>query len=140
MQSRSSCFSFLFLTTCQVLTGEQPFRGVKLTEHTLNISSGLRPDKPEDAETIGISESLWKLIQKCWDGEKTRRPRIQEVVEGVADAAANWHVLAPPSVVKHEEDTIEKESKSLEHSKFLSFSLVPLVHRPSMQPEYSGLT
>ena len=128
------------MTTCQVLTGEQPFRGVKSTEHALNISSGLRPVKPENAELIGISESLWELIQKCWDGEKTRRPQIQEVVEGVADAAADWHVLTPPSVVEHEEDTIEEQSKSLEHSKLSFFSLVLLVHRPSVQPEYSGLT
>lgn len=139
MQSKSSCFFLLFLTTCQVLTGERPFHGVKPTELAFNISSGVRPAKPENAEAIGISESLWELIQKCWDRRKTRRPQIQEVVEGVANAAANWDVFTPPSVMGPEEDTIEKESDELEHSELSSFSIVPLVHRPSVSRNIPAL-
>ena len=119
---------FLFpLTICQILTGEQPFRGIKSLELALHISTGSRPPKPEDAETIGISEPLWKLIQKCWEGDKARRPQIQEVVDGVTSAAANWDVLTPPSGTEHWEDTAEEESDELAHGEFSLFSIALLV-------------
>jgi len=123
----------------QVLTGEQPFSGINPIELAFKISSGFRPTKPENAEAIGISESLWKLIQKCWDGERTRRPQIQEVVEGVADAAANWHVVIPPSVTKNREDTDEEESDGLGSCEFSSFHILPPVFRPSVQLGYPRL-
>jgi len=123
----------IFLAIHQVLTGEQPFSGIKSIEVAFKISSGFRPAKPENAEAIGISESLWKLIQKCWDSERTRRSQIQEVVEGVADAAANWHVVAPPSITKHGEDTDEEESDELESCEFSSFHILPPVFKPSAQ-------
>ena len=108
-----------FLTLCQVLTGEQPFRDIKPREVAYHVATGVRPGKPVDAETIGISDSLWKLIQKCWDGEKTRRPQIQEVVAGIGDAADNWHADMPPSGTEHREDSApEEESDELKHGEF----------------------
>jgi len=131
---------FLFsLTICQILTGQQPFHGIKSLELALHISAGARPTKPEDAEAIGISEPLWRLIQKCWEGDNTRRPQIQEVVDGVTSAAANWHVLTPPSGTEYWEDTAEEESDELAHGEFSLFSIVPPVFRPSVQLGYSCL-
>jgi hypothetical protein len=137
VSSQSSCF---FLKICQVLTGEQPFRGIKPLELAFQIPSGLRPARPENAEAIGISESLWELIQKCWDGKNTRRPQVQEVVDGVANAVDNWHVLAPPGAMEHWEDSVEEDSDELQHGEFSLFSIVPPVFRPSVQPEYSRIT
>jgi len=111
----------------QVLTGEQPFRNIKATELAYHVSFGVRPDLPANAEAIGISDSLWKLIRKCWDGEKTRRPRIQEVVTGVGRVAAKWHTEMPPSATEHREDSVVSEesgdNKHGESSCFLSHRL-----------------
>ena len=137
---RHRCRDVFFLTTCQVLTGEQPFRGIKSPELAFRVSTGVRPAKPESAETIGISEPVWNLIQKCWDGNISRRPQIQEVVTGVANAATNWDVLTPPSVIEHVEDAVEEESDELEHGEFSSFRAVLPVFRPPLaQLEYSRL-
>ncbi|KAF9644384.1 kinase-like protein [Thelephora ganbajun] len=104
------------LVILQVLTGELPFRNIKPLELAYHVSSGVRPDRPLNTEVIGISNSLWKLIQKCWDGEKTRRPRVQEVVEGVGNAATNWHTDMPPSVIEQSEDSVaEEDSDELKH-------------------------
>jgi len=84
--SRSAYF---FLTSYQVLTGEAPFREFKPLELAYHVSHGARPEKPANAKAIGVSDSLWELIQKCWGDDRTRRPQIQEVVAGVGDAAAN---------------------------------------------------
>ena len=135
MPSKSSCF----LTICQVLTGEQPFRGIRPSEIAYWVSTGFRPDKPENAEAIGISEPLWNLIQKCWDGDRSQRPQIQEVVEGVANVADKWRVLTPPNVTEHREDSVEEESDELVHGEFSLFPIVPPVFRSSVQSEYSSL-
>ncbi|KAF9789265.1 kinase-like domain-containing protein [Thelephora terrestris] len=84
------------LVIFQVLTGEMPFRGVRATELAFNLVQGLRPDKPANAPTIGFSDSLWTFVQQCWHGDRNSRPRVVEVVEHLAEAAANWHGLMPP--------------------------------------------
>ena len=116
---------------CQVLTGKQPFRDMKPPELAYHVSSGFRPEKPADAEAIGISDSLWKLIQKCWDGEKARRPQVQEVVTRVGDTAASWRTEVPPSAMEHREESAEEDSDELKHGEFISFSLALFSHRPS---------
>jgi len=63
-------------------------------------------------------------MQKCWDGHPNRRPQIQEVVEGMGNAAAKWRVVAPPSPVENAEDSAEEESDELAHG---GFSLAPVV-------------
>ena len=138
-----ACISspLLFLTICQVLTGEMPFREVKSLELGLHVWSGHRPSKPENAEDIGITDSLWKLIQKCWDGEKMRRPKIQQIVDGAGNAAANWHELIPPSTAADTEDTYEDDSEDeLKHGQPLPFRFVPHVFRFLLQLGYSSLT
>jgi hypothetical protein len=95
-------------------------------ELAYHVSFGVRPEKPANAETIGISDSLWGLMQKCWEGDRTRRPRIQEAVTGVGDAAASWHTDMPPSGTEHQEDSnAEEDSDELKHSEFLLVPIAP---------------
>ena len=129
-----SLSTWLFLTFWQVLTGDQPFHRIKSTELVYHVSNGLRPEKPENAEAIGISDPLWGLIQKCWDGERTRRPQIQVVVAGVGSAAVNWRTDMPPGGTEHQEEPVSEEpSSDSKHSEFLflisycAISLAPFV-------------
>ena len=116
----------LSLTIRQVLTGEQPFRNIKPLELAYHVSLGVRPEKPANADAIGISDSLWKLMQRCWEGDRTRRPRIQEVVAGICDAATDWHTDMPPSSTEHREDSDDEEdSDELKYSKFLLVLIAP---------------
>ena len=130
----------LFSTISQVLTGERPFREIGSLELGLHVWSGNRPPKPENAGDIGISDPLWELIQKCWDGEKTRRPKIEEVVDGVGDAAANWHALIPPSTAVHTRGSEEGVSDELKGSESLPFHIVLRVFTLFVQLAYSGPT
>ena len=81
----------------QVLTGRFPFNYNTVHERTHAIISGVRPGKPENAEAIGLSAALWKLVQECWSEERARRPTVHVIVDIVRDAAARWHVHVPPS-------------------------------------------
>jgi hypothetical protein len=94
------------MMSCQVLTGELPFHNIKPLELAHHVLRGVRPDKPTNAEDIGISDRLWELMQRCWDGDKTQRPLIKEVVEVVGNAAANWHIVMPPGGTEQQEDSV----------------------------------
>jgi len=105
----------------QVLTGETPFRKIRLTELGFSVAEGVRPDKPENASDIGFSDSLWSFVQRCWDGDRDLRPEVAEVVMHLGKAAANWDRLMPPCVVV--EDDVPSNSKeplsdSMEHREF----------------------
>ena len=82
----------------QVLTGEFPFRGIGQAQLGWSLLEGLRPDKPEDASSIGFSDSLWGFVQRCWDGDRQLRPNVAEVVTHLDGAAADWKGLMPPCV------------------------------------------
>ena len=106
------------MTFRQVLTGDYPSQHIEPQELSYHVVSGIRPDKPADIEIIGILDPLWELMEKCWRGDKTRRPRIHEVVEGVGDVAANWHTEMPPGGAERQEDSgIEEDSDELGRSK-----------------------
>ncbi|KAF9789239.1 kinase-like domain-containing protein [Thelephora terrestris] len=94
------------LVILQVLTGELPFHNIKPLELAHHVLRGVRPNKPTNAEDIGISDRLWELMQRCWDGDKTQRPLIKEVVEVVGNAAANWHIVMPPGGTEQQEDSV----------------------------------
>ena len=62
----------------------------------LNVIQGVRPPKPENASAIGFSDSLWSLVERCWDGEMKLRPKIAEVVSQLERAATDWDRVIPP--------------------------------------------
>ena len=80
---------------------------------------GLRPGKPANAPAIGLSESLWNFVQRCWDQDRYSRPRVADVVMHLAGATTNWHGLMPPcSAVENVTPASEEAmSNSMQHSK-----------------------
>jgi len=88
--------SFTYIV--QVLTGENPFRGDRTGELSLNVVNGVRPTKPENASAIGFSDSLWRFSQQCWHGKTKMRPKVGEVVIRLERAAADWGRVMPPFV------------------------------------------
>ena len=106
------------LTFSQVLTGERPFHGYKPQELVRDVPLGVRPEKPRNAKEIGISNSLWRLMQKCWDGKIEGRPQIRGVMEGVGNVAASWHTDMPPNDEEEWEDSDEEDFDELRHGEF----------------------
>lgn len=91
--------SAVFLDFVQVLTGELPFHGSYQSQVVWLVMKGQRPQKPPNAPAIGFSDSLWDFVQRCWDGERTRRPTVAEVVDCLGQAAKGWPTLMPVSVI-----------------------------------------
>jgi len=60
-----------------------------------SIVNGTRPTIPENAATIGLSDPLWELLQACWNGDRSQRPRMQDVEVQLGNAAARWETPTP---------------------------------------------
>ena len=119
----------------QVLTGEFPFRGIGLMQLGWSLLQGLRPDKPEDASSIGFSDSLWGFVQRCWDGDMKSRPKVAEVVTHLEGAAADWKGLMPPyvRVVNVVSGPKEEGSDTMKFREFEIFILLWFAHRTTVQ-------
>jgi serine/threonine protein kinase len=71
----------LGMTVYQVLTDKWPFFPRREAEVIHAVISGERPPKPENAESIGITEVLWDLLRECWGEDRKTRPNIAGVLE-----------------------------------------------------------
>jgi len=104
------------LVIYQVLTGEVPFRGLRMGEIAVSVVEGKRPSKPENASDLGFSDSLWDFVERCWDGKLELRPNVTEVASQLSKAAAAWDgVMAPHALIENVvAETPEPMSGSME--------------------------
>ena len=112
--SRISGTGLFFHYIAQVLTGEVPFRGIWQGKLVSRVVEGQRPDKPENAPSIGFSDLLWSFVQRCWDEDSNLRPKVAEVMACLENAVANWDGLMPRHVPKGIPSDLE-ESDSMKH-------------------------
>ena len=64
---------------CKVFTGKLPFPDVSDINVQLMVMKGKRPPKPADASKLGLSSATWKLVEKCWNKKRDKRPEIQYI-------------------------------------------------------------
>jgi len=70
----------------QILTGTTPFPNESNEEIVDKVTEGLRPDRPFDSPSHGISDELWKQIVVCWDQEPNERPTAPQVLRALGEA------------------------------------------------------
>ena len=76
-------------------------------------------------------------MRKCWRADKTRRPRIGEVVKGVDVAAASWQTDMQPSGPEQQEDSFVEDESDIDHGVFaLIYVVVAFVLRLCLQLDY----
>ena len=59
------------------------------------VLRGERPEKPLNAESLGFSDVLWRLLQSCWSESCSTRPTAQQLFDYLSLAALAW---VPPLV------------------------------------------
>ena len=72
-------FAFGMLAV-EVFTGRIPFEGQKNEAVVLHVSRGGRPEKPENAQAVGLTDEMWKLLESCWRKNPNKRPTMEEIV------------------------------------------------------------
>ena len=84
----------------EVLTGCPPFgkEGRRSAEVTMRVIEGKRPSKPENAEDTGFDGGTWKLVQQCWNGNRDKRPTVEDICNHFQRVARTSTVLPPGSI------------------------------------------
>jgi len=76
----SDVFSF-GMVVLEIFSGKQPFDGVPDDDVIKLVRSGERPDRPAGSANLGLSDTLWEVVQKCWNGSPELRPGMVDVLE-----------------------------------------------------------
>ncbi|KAF9778179.1 kinase-like domain-containing protein [Thelephora terrestris] len=90
----SDCYA-LGMVIYEVLTGLRPFHHLIAPTPVPAVMRGERPIKPFDAESLGFSDTLWRLVQSCWGESSADRPTVRELLDCVSPASYTW---TPPPV------------------------------------------
>ncbi|KAJ6558073.1 kinase-like domain-containing protein [Mycena capillaripes] len=79
MQNHYGSDIYAFACVCyEILTGKPPFYGLMNDMAVaLNVTRGYRPSRPEFMPL----NSLWKLLQDCWEQEPVKRPKTAEIIQ-----------------------------------------------------------
>jgi serine/threonine protein kinase len=62
----------------QVFTGAAPSSDLPAFKAMFLMAQGERPPRPMHPE---VTDSLWELVQRCWDHEPHSRPEVPEVLQ-----------------------------------------------------------
>ena len=50
------------------------------------VMSGKRPQRPEEARALGLSDLIWDLVEMCWQHDSDKRPTMPFILDRLADA------------------------------------------------------
>lgn len=70
----------------QILAREVPFREYTDLAVLVEIQNGKRPQRPVNAASLGITDSIWMLLEQCWDWEPSYRPNSAHVLAVLREA------------------------------------------------------
>ncbi|KAJ7713718.1 kinase-like domain-containing protein [Mycena olivaceomarginata] len=73
---------YAFACVCyEILTGRVPFHEFPNDMKVMfQVVEGKRPSRPEVFSGTTALDSLWELLQNCWDGQPEKRPSAAQIV------------------------------------------------------------
>ncbi|KAF9789502.1 kinase-like domain-containing protein [Thelephora terrestris] len=83
---KSDTFSFGMIVF-EVFSGNVPFHEIQVSEVPRAIMNKERPKRPTH---LGLTESLWGLVQKCWNDAAEGRPEMKDVIELLEQTAREY--------------------------------------------------
>lgn len=74
-----------------MLTGAPPFASRQKAELACEVLlEGKRPPRPNNSESLGITNELWDLLELCWGKDPSSRPTVNCVIGCLEGVASNW--------------------------------------------------
>ena len=64
----------------KAFTGRAPFSEFTTPVIILKIMDGERPARPQEAQELGLTDSMWEMTVRCWHQDPAQRPMMTEVV------------------------------------------------------------
>jgi len=53
------------------------------------VLKGSRPKKPENAASLGITDGLWGILERCWSADKNARPTLETILSCLRETAVS---------------------------------------------------
>ena len=98
---RNLLVSLWYLISAQVLTRDIPFHGYTDSAVLAKVQSGEKPGKPTNALSLGITDSIWMLLEQCWDWEPACRPDSPHLLNVLRGACQSGYAsTATPTQIK----------------------------------------
>ncbi|KAJ7828965.1 kinase-like domain-containing protein, partial [Mycena leptocephala] len=74
---------YAFAGVCyEILTGKVPFHELPNDMTVMfSVAEGKRPSQPLSCSGTTALESLWELLQSCWEGKAEMRPAAPQIVQ-----------------------------------------------------------
>ncbi|EMD33665.1 hypothetical protein CERSUDRAFT_159906 [Gelatoporia subvermispora B] len=99
--TRESDIYSLAMVVWEMFTGLEPYYNIRSEGeiYTQVYHYRSRPQRPEQAAGLGLSDELWALVERCWQHDPQDRPTV-EYIEGVMQgirADLGGKVLGEPS-------------------------------------------
>ena len=69
----------------KVFTGRNPFSELTTPVIISKIMDGVRPTRPQEAQELGLTDSVWDMTVRCWRRDPAQRPVMMEVVRLVRE-------------------------------------------------------
>ena len=78
---RVDVFAFAMLAV-EVFTGKVPFEEQADIKVAVAIADKMkRPGRPSTSDQVGLTDKVWRIIERCWDHDPGSRPPIRDVVK-----------------------------------------------------------
>ena len=73
------CSSDIWMSP-KIFTGRPPFSEFMAPAISSKIIDGERPARPREAQGLGLTDSIWNMMVRCWDQDPAQRPTMREAV------------------------------------------------------------
>ena len=72
----------------QLVTRSAPFPRLTNFSVMIQVSDGMRPEKPQRFEAPGLTPDVWEIAETCWHKEPKERPEAHIVLQRLEDLAS----------------------------------------------------
>ena len=80
MESKAADVFAFGIFAAELYTGAAPFETETPVVAAQNHGKGKRPEMSENAQQGGLTDEIWKLLERCWEQKPKKRPTMEEVV------------------------------------------------------------
>ena len=84
----------------QVFAHKRPFSHVYHYLVPGLVFEGKRPSRPPNREILGLSEEVWALTVKCWDGDPSVRPHTTDILSLFETVSRRWVSSTSEAITK----------------------------------------
>lgn len=121
-----------------MLTSAPPFANRQKPEVAFGVVlEGKRPPRPNNSESLGITNKIWDLLELCWAKDISLRPTVNNVVRFLEGVAKRWTADATAFLLASEAGVQEVMNMEREKAQKVADDLDKVCRLASVQHKWS---